>query len=757
MAGRKFSASRHREAFARFSLFLTFLWTLSPLTSFAQVGADPDETLIPPALNATEAPLPDLTGIVANNTAALILGKALFWDMQLGSDSLACASCHFHAGADNRVKNQLSPSLLRVNNPSRAAQPDTTFGNAQGQTPSRKVAAPNYQLTAYDFPFRRFADMEDRNSALVYETNDVVSSQGSFGGFLLETDPDPARFPDFCGGNDTTFEVSGVPVRKVEPRNTPTVINAVFNHLNFRDGRANNIFNGVTPFGNATANARVVVFNATSELDLEVMALDNASLASQAVGPPLNAFEMACSGRTFKDLGRGMLDLIPLGEQNIDAGDSVLGAASGLRNANGTGLNTTYRELIRVAFDQRYWGGEGQGNFIVTDEEPLEIIEPDDSGVGYTQMEHNFPMFFGIAIMLYEATLVSDQTPYDAFVRANPDLQNATVEEVEEENEGQPLANATVTFVPGFGQRELLGLDVFMNKGQCIACHSGPEFTSATVRQRGGPNGELIEFMAAETVNGALVPYDLGFYNIGVRPSAEDLGIGGNNPAGPLSITRQIQLAQDPSNPLTPFITPTTRIAVDGAFKTPTLRNVELTGPYMHNGGLSTLRQVVEFYDRGSDSRNVTGIDSCDPFGGADESGFGNASANGAQCSNLHPAIVPLALTEAEIDALIAFMIALTDPRVKNESAPFDHPDLPVQNGHQGDQLSVATVEVNATDGFDDGVRAKDLYLVLPAVGVSGRQAQNLPLLDTFLSLDPFSLGLPVVIVPQILPLLLDN
>lgn len=738
MAGRKFSVSRHRESFARFSLLLAVLWTLSPLTSLAQVVEDP-ELLIPPALNATEAPLPDLTGIVANNTAALILGKALFWDMQLGSDSLACASCHFHAGADNRVKNQLSPGLLRVNNPSRAGEPDSMYGNAQGQTPSRKIASPNYQLTPYDFPLRRFADMEDRNSALVYDTNDVVSSQGSFGGFLLETDPDPARFPDFCGGNDTTFEVSGVPVRKVEPRNTPTVINAVFNHRNFWDGRANNIFNGVTPFGNATVNARVVVVNATGDLDLEAMALDNASLASQAVGPPLSVFEMACTGRTFKDLGRGMLDLTPLAKQNIDAGDSVLGTQSDLRNVNGIGLNTTYRELIRLAFDTRYWDGDGQGNFTVTENAPPAIITG-DPGVGYTQMEHNFPMFFGIAIMLYEASLVSDQAPYDAFVRANPELQNATVAEVEVV--AGTIANATVNFVAGFGQRELLGLDVFMTKGQCIACHNGPEFTSATVRQRSGPIANLIEIMAAE----GLTPYDGGFYNVGTRPSAEDLGVGGNNPAGPLSIARQ--LLQNGTFPAG------TRLAVDGAFKTPTLRNVELTGPYMHNGGLSTLKQVVEFYDRGSDSRNVTN-DDC-PLG-ANESGFGDASANGAQCSNLHPAIVPLALTEAEIDGLIAFMIALTDPRVKNESAPFDHPDLPIQNGHQGNQLSVATVPVNATDGFDDGVRAKDLYLVLPAVGASGRQVQNLPLLETFLNLDPFSLGLPIPVIPIIAPILLGN
>ena len=42
--------------------------------------------------------------------AAEILGKALFWDMQVGSDGVqACGSCHFHAGVDNRTRGQLNP------------------------------------------------------------------------------------------------------------------------------------------------------------------------------------------------------------------------------------------------------------------------------------------------------------------------------------------------------------------------------------------------------------------------------------------------------------------------------------------------------------------------------------------------------------------------------------------------------------------------------------------------------------------------
>jgi cytochrome c peroxidase len=70
-----------------------------------------------------------------------------------------------------------------------------------------------------------------------------------------------------------------------------------------------------------------------------------------------------------------------------------------------------------------------------------------------------------------------------------------------------------------------------------------------------------------------------------------------------------------------------------GAFKTPTLRNIARTSPYMHNGQLGTLREVVEWFDRG---------------------GYGHAS--------LDPAIRPLQLTRDEKRDLIAFLEALTGP-----------------------------------------------------------------------------------------------
>src|ERR1700730_14717285 len=49
-------------------------------------------------------------GMVKDQTALIRLGKALFWDMQVGSDGVqACGTCHFSAGADIRSSNQISP------------------------------------------------------------------------------------------------------------------------------------------------------------------------------------------------------------------------------------------------------------------------------------------------------------------------------------------------------------------------------------------------------------------------------------------------------------------------------------------------------------------------------------------------------------------------------------------------------------------------------------------------------------------------
>ena len=119
------------------------------------------------------------------------------------------------------------------------------------------------------------------------------------------------------------------------------------------------------------------------------------------------------------------------------------------------------------------------------------------------------------------------------------------------------------------------GFALFNGKANCSLCHQGFNFT------------------------------DNGFHNIGVRSltDTEDEGRFAH---------RKVKVNK-------------------GAFKTPTLRDIELTAPYMHNGYYKTLEEVVDHYDRGGDSK-----------------------------ANLDPNIRSLGLSPSEKSDLVAFMKALT-------------------------------------------------------------------------------------------------
>ena len=228
----------------------------------------------PPPLSSVKVPGPDNLGdFIKDKVAAIALGKSLFWDMQLGTDGIqSCASCHFHAGADSRSKNQISPS---------AGDTTLTFTTGSG---------PNYQLTAADYPFHQLADPNDKSSDLVSDSSNVTGSQGVFSSQFVDVVPGSDK-DNVTPLNSNVFNVNGTNVRQVTNRNTPTVINAVFNFRNFWDGRAQNTFNGVNPFGLRDKNAFVLKATSPRELKDVQVSLNNSSLASQAVGPPLNALE----------------------------------------------------------------------------------------------------------------------------------------------------------------------------------------------------------------------------------------------------------------------------------------------------------------------------------------------------------------------------------------------------------------------------------------------------------------------------------
>jgi cytochrome c peroxidase len=125
------------------------------------------------------------------------------------------------------------------------------------------------------------------------------------------------------------------------------------------------------------------------------------------------------------------------------------------------------------------------------------------------------------------------------------------------------------------------GFKVFgdAGKGNCAACHSAPNFT------------------------------DNGFHNIGIAKTGD-----GEGDPGRYGIRKVASMK--------------------GAFKTPGLRDIELTAPYFRDGSAATLKDVVEHYVRGGDDR-----------------------------SNLSSNMKPLNLSEQDKDDLVAFMQSLTGQR----------------------------------------------------------------------------------------------
>ena len=615
---------------------------------------------LPGDLRAAAVPGPSNLGdFVRDPVMARALGKALFWDMQVGSDGVqACASCHFRAGADPRSRNQVSPGLKHM--------PDPELSYTTG-------GGPNHQLSASDFPLTRLATPGVRGGLdSATDSNDVVSSQGIH---------HPASLVDPLG-----FQVGGVNTRRVEPRNTPSVINAVFNHRQFWDGRAENVFNGVNHLGERDPAARV--FRADDPArPLEVrVALSNSSLASQAVAPIISDIEMAAPGRTAQEVGRELAEgqrkqgkkvaaIRPLAKQQVAETDSVLGTMSRWPQ-KGLDFNR-YDQMIKAAFHEKWWRSSkvirvnADGTTTLVAKNKGECGTSNCSANEYSLMQYNFALFFGIAVQAYEATLVADDTPWDRFRRQHAAASDPAL---------NPWDNPSPDHI---SRQALFGAHLFNDRTRgatnirCSNCHEQAELTDASARR-------IADLGAVRNRDGNVI--DRGFNNIGLRPTAEDLGVGGRDAFGPLSHTRRAFPGAVPAD----FGGPVTKgFGVEGAFKIPSLRNVALTAPYFHNGEARSLHEAVELYSRGGNVHPVVAMDG----------------------TPIEPLGVP-ALTPDEIDAIVAFLESLTDERVLFRRAPFDHPQLFVPNGHPGSPSGV-------TDANGDGL-ADDRMVIIPAVGAEG-------------------------------------
>ncbi len=188
------------------------------------------------------------------------------------------------------------------------------------------------------------------------------------------------------------------------------------------------------------------------------------------------------------------------------------------------------------------------------------------------------------AISAFERTLIQTDTPVDKFLRGDKKALNA---------------------------QQQRGMALFTGKAGCIRCHNGAMAT------------------------------DEKFYNLGVPPAEEWLT------SGLAQITfRFEQYAKGVTQKMyrkikddAGYYYRTKQAADKGKFRTPSLRYVKYTAPYMHNGSFFTLEEVVEFYNKG---------------GGKNEFS-----------ANKSPLLKPLGLTEKEIEDLVAFVEAFSGPEIK--------------------------------------------------------------------------------------------
>lgn len=225
---------------------------------------------------------------------------------------------------------------------------------------------------------------------------------------------------------------------------------------------------------------------------------------------------------------------------------------------------------------QSAWTGNLAGNLdpVVAEERMWQIPE-------YVQL---FQEAFGTgpnwldalrAVAAFERTLIHQNVPFDAFAQGDQDALSPQAKE---------------------------GLILFQGKANCIECHNGPMFTDESFHNIGVPKNRIFDVESDPQVALRWQHFSRGVPEEVYRAADRDEGL---------------------------YYT-TKREEDMGKFRTPPLRYLCYTQPYMHNGVFDTLKEVVVFYNQG-----------------------------GGEDPNKDPIMKPLGLTAQEIGALVAFLESL--------------------------------------------------------------------------------------------------
>jgi len=251
----------------------------------------------------------------------------------------------------------------------------------------------------------------------------------------------------------------------------------------------------------------------------------------------------------------------------------ALGWSDGLPAAIGHGMKTLKRRTPTILNEAYNPVQMWDGRFASLEDQTLgPITSPDEMHMELPQLEKRLSGIHGY-MPLFERAYPGEGMSAKTVAKAIASFERTIV------SADSPFDRWQKGDAHALSDSARRGFELFRGKAGCVACHDGANFT------------------------------DGGFHNVGVK-----------------------QLAGSPDDGR--FAKVHVK-AMKGAFKTPSLRDVAVRAPYMHNGAYATLREVVEMYSRGGDD----GV-------------------------NVDPNMKKLDLAPAEIDDLLEFLKSLTGPHL---------------------------------------------------------------------------------------------
>ena len=214
--------------------------------------------------------------------------------------------------------------------------------------------------------------------------------------------------------------------------------------------------------------------------------------------------------------------------------------------------DSLWAQSVRPIMEAREMGGsQAEAAALVRHDPELSCRFEKTFGVPPPADDEGVLAGIGKALAAFQETIVSGRTPFDDFRDA--------------------LSRSDISSMKKYPEAAQRGLRIFVGRGNCNACHFGPTFTNGEFHDTGVPF--FIKGGVDPGRHAGLKKLQANVFNL--------LGVYNDDRSGASAVkTRQVAIEHRNF----------------GEFKVPSLRNVGQTAPYMHNGSMATLAEVVRHY-----------------------------------------------------------------------------------------------------------------------------------------------------------------